>query len=233
MTALQHRLAIAAAALALGGCSAPRPLFVQPPGLERDAETHAIRGLRGGNSGYFALAGHVGGFARGPDALTAAGFTDLRPGSVAFDIAGPELPGAIEAVCDADAQTVAGAGPPDAGEAPAMLHCDFALDGGPTDWRLALERAPGDARQSRGEIALDAAALVLRSGPRSGDAQGGDGPIAGYAMEGPDGAVASLDLSVEPPLLRLSSRATPPQRRAAIVAAAGLSALAGPSPARR
>lgn len=214
-------------ALALVGCTVGPVRMAQPEGLGRSA-VYPIRGVWTGDSGYFAVAGHVGGFTRGAKALTEIGFLDLRTASAAFDLVGPELPGAIDAVCDADESSVIeGQAPGADGEALAAL-CEFDLDGAPTDWALELDPAPEDPRLRRGVITLDAATLSLRS---TNDAAPGGieaRRTTGYVLEGEGGVVGTVELTVEPPLLRLSETAGPAERRAALVAAAALAVLAGP-----
>jgi hypothetical protein len=214
-------------ALALAGCAMGPVRMAQPEGLGRNA-IYPIRGVWTGDNGYFAVAGHVGGFTRGAKALTEIGFLDLRAASAAFDIVGPELPGAIDAVCDADEPSVIkGPAGKIAGEGRSVL-CEFDLDGAPTDWALELDPTPEDPRLRRGVITLDAATLSLRST----NAAAPDGMetrvTTGYVLEGEGGVVGTVELTVEPPLFRLSDTAGPAERRAALVAAAALAVLAGP-----
>jgi hypothetical protein len=217
-------------ALALAGCSMGPLRMGLPEGLGRDAAVYPIRGLWGGDSGYFAVAGHVGGFTRGASALTEQGVLDLRAASAAFDIAGPELPGAIGAICDAAETSVVrpGAEPPPAGAR--AVVCEFDLDGAPTAWTLELDPSPDNPRLRRGVVSLDAATLALRST----NAVAGGGLEArqttGYVFEGEGGVVGAVELTADPPVFRLSAAAGPAERRAALVAAAALAVLAGPQP---
>jgi hypothetical protein len=215
-------------ALALAGCAMGPVRMAQPDGLGRNAAIYPIRGVWTGDSGYFAVAGHVGGFTRGAKALTEIGFLDLRTASAAFDIVGPELPGAIDAVCDADEPSVIkGPAGAIASEGLAVL-CEFDLDGAPTDWALELDPTPEDPRLRRGVITLDAATLSLRS--TNAAAPGGVEArmTTGYVFEGEGGVVGTVELTAEPPVFRLSDTAGPAERRAALVAAAALAVLAGP-----
>jgi hypothetical protein len=141
---------------------------------------------------------------------------------------GPDLPGAIDAICDAEEPSTAlGADGAAGGGAKAVL-CEFGLDGAPTDWTLELDPAPDDPRLRRGVISLDAATLAVR-GTAEVEPRGAAARItAGYVFEGEGGVVGTVELTVEPPVLRLSAAAGPAERRAALVAAAALAVLAGP-----
>jgi hypothetical protein len=211
-------------ALALSACAAGPVRMAQPEGLGRDAAFYPIRGVWSGDTGYFAVAGHVGGFTRGAKALTEIGFLDLRSASAAFDIVGPELPGAIDAICDAEDDATAGPEPDDE----KSVLCEFDLDGSPTDWALELDPAPDDPKLRRGVITLDAATLSLRSTNAAAPDGRASRMTTGYVLEGEGGVVGTVELTVEPPLLRVSASAGPAERRAALVAAAALAVLAGP-----
>jgi hypothetical protein len=223
------RLTLAGIALAVAGCAMGPVRMAQPEGLGRNAAVYPIRGVWTGDSGYFAVAGHVGGFTRGAKALTEIGFLDLRTASAAFDIVGPELPGAIDAVCDAaEPSVIAASAAAGTDGAERTVLCEFDVDGAPTDWALELAPATDDPGLRRGVIALDAATLSLRS--TNAAAPGGIGArrTTGYVFEGEGGVVGAVELTVEPPLFRLSETAGPAERRAALVAAAALAVLAGP-----
>jgi hypothetical protein len=214
-------------ALALAGCAMGPVRMAQPDGLGRNV-VYPIRGVWTGDNGYFAVAGHVGGFTRGAKALTEIGYLDLRAASAAFDLVGPELPGAIDAVCDAEAPSVVeGQAPGADGEERAVL-CEFDLDGAPTDWALELDPAPGDPRLRRGVITFDAATLSLRSTNAATPGGIEARRTTGYVFEGEGGVVGTVELTAEPPVFRLSALAGPAERRAALVAAVALAVLAGP-----
>jgi hypothetical protein len=215
---------VLAAALAAAGCAMAPPRMAQPEALRRGVEIAPIRGAWSGDSGYVAVAGHVGGFSRGPKALTDIGLVDLRTASAAFDLIGPELPGAIDAVCDADDAALRG---DSAAEEGSGLTCDFGLDGLQVDWTLELGAAADDARARQGVIALDGGTLAIASTART--QAGGLAPFfTGYVFSGEAGVVASVDLTADPPALRVATGTPPALRRAALVGAVALAVLSGP-----
>jgi hypothetical protein len=221
-------LTLAGLALALAGCATGPVRMAPTEGLGRDAAVHPIRGVWSGDSGYFAVAGHVGGFTRGAKALTEIGYLDLRTASATFDVVGPELPGAIDAVCDAAEPSVIEASEAAAAASERTVLCEFDLDGAPTDWTLELAPTPDDPRLRRGVVTLDAATLSLRSTNAASPGGITARRTTGYIFEGEGGVVGTVELTAEPPVFRLSSAAGPAERRAALVAAAALAVLAGP-----
>lgn len=226
-------LALAATATVLAACSIREGRIAVPSQLAEEAERLELRGMGGGRSGGFDLAGNRGLFTRRADRLGIFDplFVGHRGGG-SFTIAGPATGRALAGRC-AYREAKVDVGPFSLTPQRLAYRCEFARDGRPIEAELVIED-PQSAfgtlhgrSERRGMLWFEGQRITVRSIHRD---QGGGLPVPhplGYMFEADGGEIGAVDLNGANKTLYVPR--SEPQREAVIAAALALAILWDPA----
>lgn len=222
------RIFLISLAVANGACASIQPArMALPPSLAMQSERVQVTGMNGGQTGVYRAAEFSGSYSRSASRLAFFGpLFEMRDGTTAFSIAGPEISTSMQVACRMRERTVT-LGIVSFEPQPMAYGCDFAHEGRPIPARFEVQahrQGPGGMfmrQERRGEVALDRVVLSIRS---VHDLEGSPIQMAtpiGYLFERDGIAMGAVEINGAP-VIAYGERADAATRRAILVASLAL-----------